>query len=216
MMNNPVRVAVVDDDEDTRLFFGDILQAAKNFNFVGGFSTAAEALGVLPKLRPDLAVVDIGLPDLSGIECTKRLASVIPHLKVIIVTGIHETDWVRDCLKAGARNYLLKPVMADQLLATLRFVIADANPGTAVPPGIHPGSAPGWSSGLRASLSAREKQVLEGLVEGLLYKEISEKLGISYSAVHKYQHNLFKKLHVNNRSEAIGIWLKAGGAGSPF
>src|SRR5580698_3089286 len=92
--DDPVRVAVVDDDENTRLCFKDILQSANNFRFAGSFSNAAEALAGIPRLRPDLALMDIRLPDLNGIECTKKLKQALPSLKIVIITGTHELNCV--------------------------------------------------------------------------------------------------------------------------
>lgn len=191
------RVAVIDDDEDTCLCFKDMLQSAGNFSFAGSFSSASEALAGLPALQPDVALMDIRLPDLNGIECTRRLKHLMPRLKIVMVTGTHEAQWAGASLKAGARAYLIKPVEKEQLLVTLQFALADR---TEIKP------APVNTNGTGWSLSPRETEVMAGLAEGLLYKEISEKLGISYAAVHKYQHNIFKKMRVNNRSEAIHIW----------
>ena len=193
----PARVAVIDDDEDTRLCFKDMLQSAGNFSLAGSFSSASEALADLPSLQPDLALMDIRLPDLSGIECTRRLKHLMPRLKIVMVTGTHEAQWADASLKVGAIAYLVKPVEKEQLLATLQFAMADKTETKLVSV---KANGTGWS------LSPREAEVMAGLAEGLLYKEISEKLDISYAAVHKYQHNIFKKLGANNRSEAIRIW----------
>ena len=189
----PVRIAVVDDDEDTRLWFKDILQSAEHFNLAGSFINAADALADIPRLQPDLTLMDIRLPDLNGIECTKRLRQVLPGLKIVMITGTHEQIWVDASLQAGVTAYLIKPICGDQLMVTLQFAIRNATTETPQK---------------KLFLSPRENQVLEGLAEGLLYKEISQKLGISYAAVHKYQHNIFKKLRVTNRSEAIRVWLE--------
>lgn len=207
-----VRVAVVDDDESTRLCFKDLLQATDNFSFAGSFSNATEALAGMPQLRPDLTLMDIRLPDLSGIECAKQLKHAMPGLKIIMVTGTHEANWVGASLQAGATAYLVKPVVGEQLLATLRFAVADKSQNgvslkrtkvaaTSLIPTID-----------NLPLNVREKEVLKHLAKGLLYKEISDELEISYSAVHKCQHNIFRKLQVTNRSEAIRIWLSHGGS----
>jgi len=190
-------VAVVDDDEDIRLYFKDILQTAENFKFAGGFSTATEALTAVPRLQPDLTLIDIRLPDLNGVECVKRLKLMMPRLKIVIVSGTHEVNWVDASLQAGAITYLMKPVDGDQLLATLKF--AAINQGHTEDNRL--------TKLAKLLLNSREKEVLKSLADGLLYKEISDKLGISYSAVHKCQHKIFIKLHVSNRSEAIRIWL---------
>lgn len=207
-----MRVAVVDDDESTRLCFKDLLQAADNFSFAGSFANATEALAGMPHLRPDLTLMDIRLPDLSGIECAKQLKRAMPGLKIIMVTGTHEANWVGASLQAGATAYLVKPVVGEQLLATLRFAAADKSPTM---PGLK--KAKSTATSLTPTidnlpLNVREKEVLKHLAKGLLYKEISDELEISYSAVHKCQHNIFRKLQVTNRSEAIRIWLNHGGS----
>jgi DNA-binding NarL/FixJ family response regulator len=195
------RVAVVDDDADTRLFLKDIILSEKNYIFTGAFSTAKEALTAIPKLRPDLAVIDISLPDLNGVECTKRLKEIVPALKVVIVSGNRERNWFDRSLEAGAVTYLIKPVDPSQLIATLRFVIGSANG----PARIQPGQSKKYSMPI---LNDREREVLNKLAEGLLYKEIADVLGISYAAVHKCQHTVFRKLHVANRAEAMRVWLQ--------
>jgi DNA-binding NarL/FixJ family response regulator len=195
-----MNIAIVDDDESARLCYQDILQLSGNFTLAGSFSNAAEALAEIPRLQPNLTLMDIRLPDLNGVECTRRLKRLVPKMKIIMVTGTHTHYWVNASLQAGATGYLVKPVVGDQLLATLQFVSDNQNQTqTSVPAAkITRGDLP---------LSPREKEVLAGFAEGLQYKEISCRLGISYSAVHKYQHSIFKKLRVANRIEAIRIWL---------
>jgi DNA-binding NarL/FixJ family response regulator len=194
LIDGRARVAVVDDDEYTRLWLTDILQSQAEFAFAGAFSSASEALALIPRLQPDLALMDIGLPDLDGIECTKRLRQTLPQLKIIMISGRSDANWLDASMAAGAASFLIKPVEAKQILATLRFAAADQK------------QEKNTNREKDLRLSPREKEVLAGLAEGLLYKEISQKLGISYSAVHKYQHNIFKKLAVSNRSEAIRAW----------
>jgi DNA-binding NarL/FixJ family response regulator len=206
-MDAPVHVAMVDDDENTHLCFKDILQSTKNFNLAGNFCNATQALKEIPRLRPDIALMDIQMPGLNGIECTKRLKRVMPHLKIVMVTGTHDQHCISACSQAGAIAFLIKPVVGDQLLATLQFaadnqneIKADLEKTKALP-------RPAKASGAALLLSPREQEVISGLAEGLLYKEIAQKLGVSYATVHKYQHNIFKKLRVANRSEAMRVWL---------
>ena len=202
-MPNAVRVAAVDHDEDIHLCLKGLFQFSIHFSFVGSFSNATEALNELPNLRPDLALMDVRLPDLNGIECARRLKQSMPHLKIVMITGTHEKNWVSASRKAGATAYLVKPFIEEQLLATLGFVSTSPASSTRSlrkkDENIHD---------LPAQLNAREREVLRNLAEGLLYKEISDKLGISYAAVHKCQHNIFKKLHVSNRSEAARVWFE--------
>lgn len=188
------RVAVVDDDEDTRLWLKDVLQSGTEYALAGAFSSAREALTAIPRLQPGLALMEIGLPDLNGIECTRRLRRTMPELKVVMISGSCGKTWLDASIAAGAASFLIKPVDEKQLLATLRFASASQKQKKLA------------ISKKDLRLSPRERDVLASLAEGLLYKEISQKLGISYGAVHKYQHNLFRKLSVSNRSEAIRAW----------
>jgi len=209
--HNAVRVAAVDDDENIHLCLKGLFQFSIHFSFVGSFSNAAEALNELPNLRPDLALMDVRLPDLNGIECARRLKQSMPHLKIVMITGTHEKDWVSASRKAGAAAYLVKPFIEEQLLATLGFVSVSP---VHTKPDRHKkknGAIHARDTGTGLQLNAREKEVLRNLSEGLLYKEISDKLGISYAAVHKCQHNIFKKLRVSNRSEAARVWFQTGG-----
>jgi DNA-binding NarL/FixJ family response regulator len=195
-----MRVAVVDDDSDTRLFFRDILQSEPGFSFAGGFSSAGEALKSIPLLQPDLVLMDANLPGMDGIECAKRLMQAVLRLNVVIVSGNRETNSFERSLQAGASAYLIKPMDPAQLLATLRFVASHVNE--------HAGMAPRKSEkAIHSILSQRERAVLSKLAEGLLYKEISDVLGISYTAVRKSQHRIFQKLKVSNRSEVTRLWL---------
>src|SRR5215469_7660899 len=105
-----VRVVVVDDDADTRLYFSDLLQATDGFTCADCFPTAGEALSGIPAVDPDLVLMDIRMPELDGIECTRRLKKTLPHLRIIIVTGVPGEESMDACLSAGADGYLAKPV----------------------------------------------------------------------------------------------------------
>lgn len=150
--------------------------------------------------------MDIQMPDLNGLECTKRLKQALPRLKVVIITGRDDETLVQLSLQAGANAYLIKPVHTIQFLATLRFAAVSGvetrlNAGKQEADFFSPGP-----SGDGSLLSPQEREVLSGLADGLLYKEIADKMGISFSTVHKYQHNIFRKLHAMNRTEAILKW----------
>ena len=188
-----IRVVVVDDDQDMRQLMKAIVERTGACTCVGTFADADKALAGIPAIVPDVVLMDVEMPGLNGIECTKRLKSITPEIRVIMVTGQHAVNVMNDSLRAGADAYLLKPVTTDQCLATIKFALGDKKAADLL-------------------LSEREHQVMKCLVQGLLYKEIGDKLGLSYSAVHKHQHKIFLKLGVNNRSEAIEKWHKLRGA----
>jgi DNA-binding NarL/FixJ family response regulator len=191
-LKGAVRVVVVDDDSDMRLFLKDLLEGTGEFTCVGSFSTATEALLQIPMLHPQLVLMDIRMPHMTGIECTQRIKTLLPDVKIVMITGLHEGTFMQESLQAGADAYLLKPITADQCLATIKFAVKGEEETAAL-------------------LTTRERQVMQFLAQGLLYKEIAERLGISYSAVHKHQHKIFLKLQATNRSEAIRRWRDLGG-----
>lgn len=214
-----IGVAIVDDDADARLCFEDILLEAGGYTCIGSFSNANDALKNIPRLSPDLVLMDIRLPGLNGIECVKSLKQMLPCLKIVMVSGLHDDHSIEKSLKAGAVAFLVKPVTPHQCLATLKCA---ASIGTASPQKSAPG-LPAPSSVTCPLLTPRENDLMRLLAEGLLYKEISDKLQISYPAVHKIQHRIYRKLHASNRTEAISRWrgekpvlqnifLKEGGA----
>jgi DNA-binding NarL/FixJ family response regulator len=204
-------VAIVDDDEDTRLCFTDVIKYSETFKVSGSFSDASTAVSAIPRLQPHLVLMDFQMPGLNGFEATKRLMFLMPLLKVVMVTGNLGQGIVEAASKAGAVALLLKPTVAEQLIATLEFASHLTKTVPANLAKAHVSSFGKSRSQMSPGLSPREKEVLAGLAEGLLYKEVSEKLGISYSAVHKYQHSIFQKLHVSNRSEAIRLWFQMRG-----
>jgi two-component system, NarL family, response regulator LiaR len=210
-VDRSIRVAVVDGNEDSRFYFRDVFQTTEDFRFAKGFSNANEALAGIPQLRPELVIMDLYLPDLNGAECIKRLKRIMPDLIVIVITGTQNAKLVERSWQAGAVAYLTKPVSSDQCLATLRFIAVDR---TKTSPGSQESRQESFfmaRSEICSTLSPRESEVMKSLANGLLYKEISGSLGISYSAVHKHQHNIFQKLQVSNRSEAMRLWLLYNG-----
>jgi DNA-binding NarL/FixJ family response regulator len=191
-VRNRIRVAVVDDDEDLRLLIKDLLQRTHDFSCIGCFSNAEDALAGLPTLGPDLVLMDIRMPGVNGIECAARLKRAMPQVRIIMMTGMHGAGAIAKSRAAGAVDYLAKPVTPEQILSTLRFV-AEGRPKDC------------------PRLSQRENEVMRWLAAGLLYKEIADKMGISYAVVHKLLHGIFEKLHVSNKTEAISKWRAEAG-----
>jgi DNA-binding NarL/FixJ family response regulator len=201
------RVAVVDDDEDIHLWLKDVLQSQKSFVFAGGFFTGKEALSGLPSLRPDLALVDIRLPDMDGIQCTERLRRLVPPLKIVILSGYHDADLIDRASRAGAITFLVKPVDPVQLIVTLHVVAVHNIENNRNPDARSTGFSPEMAAAVKSHLTPREEEVLSRLAEGKYYKEISDKLGIRFRTVQKHCGNIYKKFRVNNRSEAIRVWI---------
>lgn len=195
-------VAVVDDDENTRLFFKDVLEESESFCCVRCFSNAAQVLADEGVSSFDFVLMDINLPGLSGIECAKRLKALNPRIKIVMITASPDQSLVDRSLQAGADAFLMKPIAPEQCVATLKFAMSERPEK----------QAQEFHSVSCLTLTPRERQVMESLSEGLLYKEIADKIGISFSAVHKHQHKIFKKLGVANRTEAIRKWFGSKGS----
>ncbi len=209
-MASPIRIAFVEDDapfaETLLKFFR--LSGAVDCSAV--FHSAEAALEVLPELRPELVLVDINLPRMSGIELVARLKALAPSTLCLVLTMYEETSLIFDALKAGACGYLLKRTPPAEIVTAIEQVYAG---GSAMSPQIArqvvsffhraPASAP---EGLDA-LTERERAVLELLSKGFMYKEIAERLAISLDTVRTHLRKVYEKLHVHSRTEAVIKYL---------
>lgn len=200
------RIVIVDDDEHTLVYLQEVIRLTDIYDLGHSYSNATEALAGIPQNQADLAIIDIGLPDLNGIECTRRLKHVIPRLKVILICGTFDAKSLDASVLAGVVGFLVKPLSTEQLMATL-YLAACSKPETNRLSRDTQSVLDIKRRNGRLPLSSREREVLSHFAEGLLYKEIAEKLGISFSAVHKHAGNIYKKLGARNRPEAIRAWL---------
>ncbi|MCE9630463.1 MAG: response regulator transcription factor [Planctomycetia bacterium] len=227
-MSTPIiRVAVVEDDSRLRRTFSDILDDADDCECVGVFATGKQAVQGIPPLAPDVLIMDVNLPDSSGVECVAALSPHLPDTQILMVTVYQDPETTFEALAAGAHGYLVKPVMRDQLLAAIREVRSGGVPMSPTiarkviqtfrqhEPNRGPRSGTASTSRLtfssekhRAELEAetlapREQQVLELLVKGYSYKDASKELGISTSTVGTYVQRIYEKLHVSSRREIV-------------
>ena len=218
MQVGTIQVAVVEDDARLRRTFVDVLESSTEFRCVGAFATGAEALEGIPKLAPDVVIMDVNLPDTTGVECVKTLAPKLPGTQILMVTVYQDPDTTFQALAAGAHGYLVKPVLPERLLEAIREIRAGGVPMSrtiarkvietfrsreAVLPPDSTAAASAAVSTDDESLTPREQQVLELLVEGFSYKETSQRLGISISTVGTYVQRIYEKLHVSSRREIM-------------
>ena len=190
----------MDDEEDTHLLIKHILLRTQEFSCVGCFSDGTNALAALPRLCPDLVLMDIRMPGVNGIECTRRLKRVMPGLKVIMMSGLDDVDSIKESLQAGAVWYLFKTITTEYFLLNLRVGVCVAIGIRGCSPGSQSGSCCVGAAENGVQLTKREIEVLVGLAQGLPYKEVADKLGVSLSTVHWHA---YRKLHVTNRTEAV-------------
>jgi len=213
-----IKVAIVEDDARIRKVVTEVLDSARDCQCVGAFADGATAVAGLPPLAPDVILMDINLPDLSGVECVARISPQLPGAEIIMLTVYQEPETIFRALAAGAHGYLVKPVMPRELLEAIRQIQAGAVP---MSPGIarevvdffrRQPTAPVSSTPMEeARLGPREQQVLKLLMDGLIYKEIADELGISTNTVGTYIRRIYEKLHVNSRREIISYYRGAGG-----
>ncbi len=200
----PIKVGIVDDDENDLLIMRLDLEKSGEFVCTGTYRSGNEALAEIPKVRPNAVLMDIRMPDMDGRECARRLKIIVPHLKVIYVTGLLDIETMNKSLQAGAHGYLTKPVSAAECLACLKLNVRDAILFTENVTAISGRKTDRAKTCLL--LTVRENQVMTLLSKGLLSKEIPDQLGISFSAVHKHQLNSYRKLRAHNRTEALNKW----------
>ena len=205
-----IKVAVVEDDARLRRTLTEVLASSKDCQFVGEFPTGRAALAGLPSLKPDVILMDINLPDLSGVECVTQLAPQLPQTQILMLTVYQDTETIFRALAAGAHGYLVKPVMSDRLLEAIREIRAGGVPMSRTIArqviGFFGRPAASGAAVEEAGLGLREQQVLEFLVAGLSYKEIASELGIKTSTVGTYVQRIYEKLHVRSRREIIAIY----------
>ncbi len=198
-------VALVEDDPRLRKQLVQILENIDDIECVIVCASAEEALEKIPSKNPDVVLMDIKLPRMSGIQCVTELKRILPEVQVIMVTVYEDSDRIFKALKAGASGYLVKSCPPEQLIAAIRDVFAGGAPMSGhiarkVVQHFHlMGPAPSEAD----NLSPREQQVLDLLAMGFIYKEIGGKLDIGTETVRTYVKNICQKMHVRGRVEAV-------------
>jgi len=198
-------VIVVEDDRGLREQLAEILENASDIECLGTFASAEEALPQILEKNPDVVLMDIKLPGMSGIQCVSEIKKVRANMQIIMVTVYEDSERIFRALKAGANGYLVKSSPPEQLLEAIR----DAYKGGA-PMSSHIARKVvqhfhllGPSPTETENLSPRERQVLDLLAMGFIYKEIGSKLDIGTETVRTYVKNICQKMHVRGRLEAV-------------
>ncbi len=205
-----ITVSIVEDNHQLRATLARVVGRAEGFQCVSHHATAEEALKALPETRPNVVLMDINLPGMSGVECVRQLKPVLPDTQIVMLTAYEDTENIFNSLAAGASGYLLKRTSSAELLAALREVSQGGSPMTAhiARKVVQSFQKTGPSPQATENLSQREQEVLDCLAQGFLYKEIADKLGISYETVHTYIRRIYEKLQVRTRTEAVAKFLR--------
>ena len=209
-MSKPIRVALVEDNAKLRRQLESLIANATGFECAGAFPDAESALKGLPEIAPDVVLMDIQLPKMSGVECVARLTNATPDVKVVMLTAYDDSDHIFQALQNGASGYLLKRTPPDELLRSIADVQSGGAPMNShiarlVVQSFH---RRGPSSRQTENLTPREEEVLRLVSQGYINKEIADQLGVGVETVRQHLKNCYAKLHVRTRTEAAMKFLR--------
>lgn len=205
----PIRVSIVEDLSEVREGLAELIRTDKELLILENFENAESAVEKLPALNPDIIIMDINLPGMSGIDCIRKIKDKCPAAQFLMFTVYENDEKVLQALQAGATGYLLKRTNPQRILESIKELNQGGSP---------------MSSNIarklvnifthekkitkKEILSERENEVLQLLADGLLYKEIAERLHIVHGTVRQHIHNIYEKLHVQNRTEAVNKYFE--------
>lgn len=215
MDDGTIRIIVVDDHQLFREGLTALLDAAPGTEVVGQAGTGADALGQVEEAAPDVVLMDIMMPDMNGIEATRRLRADHPQVEVVMLTMLEDDDSLFAAMCAGAHGYILKGADKDEVLRTVRAVAGgEALFGPAIAQRLTTffqyAEGEGISVAPFPELTDREREVLDRIAEGLTNQQIAERLYISPKTVSNHISNVFAKLHIDDRAAAIVKAREAG------
>ncbi len=203
-------IGIVEDDAVLRKTLVRLVDETRDFRCAAGCATGEEALQKLPPLKPAVVLMDLNLPQMSGIECIRKLKELLPKTQVIVLTVYEDSEHIFRALKAGASGYLLKRSEPEEILEA----IANAREGGAPMSSqiarrvVHSFHTPTPAGLDTTALTERENEILALLSKGYANKEIADKLQISVPTVRTHLRHIYEKLHVRSRSEAIVKYLQ--------
>ncbi len=201
----PITVAIVEDLDEVREGLKNFINLDPEVNVVASYNSAEDAIEELPELDADIAIMDINLPGMSGIDCIRKVKSKCPVTQFMMFTVYENDDKVFEALKAGASGYILKKTGPSHIIEALKEL---HNGGSPMSANIARKLVTSYqreenTAVFDALLTQRENTILHLLSQGLLYKEIADQLNISTGTVRQHIHRIYEKLHVQNRTEAI-------------
>lgn len=201
----PIKIVIVEDLEEVSEGLSEFIRRDAALQLLSSFRTAEAAVLELPLLKPDIVIMDINLPGMTGIECIRQLRKSGIPMQFMMFTVYENNDQVFEALKAGASGYLLKKTPPLQIIEAVKELYNGGSPMSAAIARklVTIFQEQQGANNEAAVLTTREKEVLEYLAKGMLYKEIAEQLGISFHTVRQHIGKIYEKLHVQNKTEAI-------------
>lgn len=201
-----IRVAVIEDEEQTRNMLASLISVQERYECIGAFENGEDAISHIPGLKPDVVLVDIHLPGLSGTQCVARLKARLPGTQFVMCTSLEDTDTIFGALQAGATGYITKSTPPDKISEAITDVY---NGGSPMSSQIARKVITFFQQRTEKAnkeldkLSTREQEILDYLSKGYRYKEIASVLFINIETVRKHIHNIYEKLQVNSRTDAL-------------
>ena len=204
----PIRVSIVEDLTEVREGLAELIRTDKELLMLEHFEDAETAAERLPSLKPDIVIMDINLPGMSGIECIRQIKEKCSGAQFMMFTVYENDEKVLHALQAGATGYLLKRTEPQRILESIKELNQGGSPMSS---NIARKLVNIFTNEKKVNkkeiLSERENEVLQLLADGLLYKEIAERLHIVHGTVRQHIHNIYEKLHVTNRTEAVNKYF---------
>ena len=205
-----ISVSIVDDEKKLCQSISTFLNGSPGFRCVSIYGNAEAALKHLPADQPDVVLMDINMAGMNGIECVRQLKILVPQIQILMFTIYEDTEQIFKALAAGATGYLLKRLEPGELLQSIRDVHAGGSPmsnsiARKVVASFQEANRAGEKQNL---LTPREQAVLDCLAQGLAYKQIGDKLGISINTIRAHLRHIYEKLHVQSRTEAVAKYLR--------
>jgi two-component system, NarL family, response regulator len=201
---SPIRILCVDDHPVVRNGIGQIINLQSDMEVVASAATGEEAVSQFRQHKPDITLMDLQLPGMSGLEAIKEIRSAFRQARIIVLTMYQGDEDIYRALDAGAATYLLKDTLSHDLIRTIREVYDGQSP---MPPAVAALLAERKN---QPALTAREVEITELIAKGMRNKEIAAALGIAEETVHAHVKNIFSKLHVNDRTAALAMALRRG------
>lgn len=198
-------LAIIEDDDKIRNYLAEQIQLHTNITDVFAFSDAETALATLTKKPVDIAMFDVQLPGMNGIECVRKLKIIHPRMQIMMLTVYDDTDTIFSALKAGAASYILKSTPPEKIIEALNELYSGGSPISSqiARKVIEAFTVKEKTNEYFQELSRREQEMLEQLSKGFRYKEIADKLFLSVETVRTHIRNVYEKLQVNSRIEAL-------------
>jgi DNA-binding NarL/FixJ family response regulator len=211
-----VRVGLVEDIDDMRQSWSRLISRCQDLECVCACATGEEALCELPAFRPDVVLMDIYLPKMSGIECTARLKILLPNTQILILTVAEEHDLVFRALEAGADGYLLKRIKPQDLRGAILEALSGGAPMSSeiARRVVESFRQKSRSRDATINLTSREEEVLVLLSRGFSNKEIADQMSVSIETVRSHLKRIYEKMHVRSRTEAVALYFSSPDAGS--